>query len=61
MIFRYLFANQGKKNIKVNDIKTSIPNPIIVNLPEHFSDILVELLKENNINGRVIEDELHLE
>ena len=61
MIFRYLFANQGKKTIKVNDIKTSIPNPIIVNLPEHFSDILVELLKENNINGRVIEDELHLE
>jgi putative ABC transport system ATP-binding protein len=61
MIFRYLFANQGKKTIKVNDIKTSIPNPIIVNLPEHFSDILVELLKENNINGRVIEDVLHLE
>ncbi|MBY8988063.1 MAG: ABC transporter ATP-binding protein [Candidatus Lokiarchaeota archaeon] len=61
MIFRYLFANQGKTQIKVNDIKSSIPNPIIVNLPEHFGDILVELLQENNINGRVIGDELLLD
>jgi len=61
MIFRYLYANQGKTHIKVNDIKSSIPNPIITNLPEHFSDILVELLQENNINGRVIGEELHLD
>jgi ABC-type methionine transport system ATPase subunit len=61
MIFRYLFANQGKTLIKVNDIKSSIPNPIIVNLPEHFNDILVELVQENNINGKVIGEELHLD
>ncbi len=61
MIFRYLFANQGKLQIKVNDIKNSIPNPIIVNLPEHFSDILVELVQENNISGRVVGDELYLD
>ncbi|NVM16608.1 MAG: ABC transporter ATP-binding protein [Candidatus Lokiarchaeota archaeon] len=61
MIFRYLFANQGKIQIKINDIKSSIPNPIIANLPEHFSDILVELVEENNINGRVIGDELLLD
>ncbi|MFW9949061.1 MAG: ABC transporter ATP-binding protein [Candidatus Thorarchaeota archaeon] len=61
MIFRYLYANQGKTLIKVNEIKSSIPNPIITNLPEHFSDILVELLQENNINGRVIGEELHLD
>ena len=61
MIFRYLFANQGKTHIMVNDIKNSIPNPIIANLPEHFNDILAELLKENNINGKVIGDALLLD
>jgi putative ABC transport system ATP-binding protein len=61
MIFRYLFANQGKTHIMVNDIKNSIPNPIIANLPEHFNDILTELLKENNINGKVIGDALLLD
>lgn len=60
-IFRYLFANQGKTQIKVSDLKSSIPNPIIVNLPEHFNDILLELLQENNINGRLVGDELHLD
>jgi len=60
-IFRYLFANQGKTQIKVSDIKSSIPNPIIVNLPEHFNDILLELLQENSINGRLVGDELHLD
>ena len=61
MIFRYLFANQGKTHIMVNDIKNSIPNPIIANLPEHFNDILAELLQENNINGKVIGDALLLD
>jgi len=53
MIFKYLFANQGNTEIKVGEIKASIPNSIILNLPEHFNDILAELLVENNINGRV--------
>jgi len=61
MIFRYLFTNQGKTQINVNDIKSSIPKPIIANLPEHFGDILVELVQENNISGRIIGDELHLD
>ncbi len=61
MIFRYLYANQGKTRIKINEIKSSIPNPIIVNLPEHFNDILAELVQENSINGRVEGDELHLD
>jgi putative ABC transport system ATP-binding protein len=60
MIFRYLFANQGKNQIKVSDIKSSVPNPIIMNLPEHFNDILAELLKENNINGNFSGDTLFL-
>ncbi|MFX0047747.1 MAG: ABC transporter ATP-binding protein [Candidatus Hermodarchaeota archaeon] len=61
MIFKFLFANQGKTHIMVNDIKNSIPSPIINNLPEHFTDILTELLQENNINGRIIGEELHLD
>jgi len=61
MIFRYLFTNQGKNHIQVSEIKNSVPNPILMNLPEHFNDILVELLQENNISGKVIGDELFLE
>jgi ABC-type lipoprotein export system ATPase subunit len=61
MIFRYLFTNQGKNHIQVSEIKKSVPTPIIMNLPEHFNDILVELLQENNISGKVIGDELFLE
>ncbi|MFW9945348.1 MAG: ABC transporter ATP-binding protein [Candidatus Odinarchaeota archaeon] len=57
MIFRYLFANQGKTEININDIKSTVPTPIIMNLPEHFDDILRELLEENNVNG-VVKGEL---
>jgi putative ABC transport system ATP-binding protein len=53
MIFKYLFANQGKTEIRVNEIKASIPDPIKMNLPEHFNDILAELIEENNINGKL--------
>ncbi len=61
MIFRYLYANQGKTNIKVSDIKKSVPTPIVSNLPEHFNDILDELIEENNINGQISGDELILD
>jgi ABC-type multidrug transport system ATPase subunit len=61
MIFRYLYANQGKTNIKVSDIKSSVPIPIVSNLPEHFNDILDELIEENNINGQISGDELILD
>ncbi|MFX1495954.1 MAG: ABC transporter ATP-binding protein [Promethearchaeota archaeon] len=61
MIFKYLFANQGKVEIKINDIKNSIPIQIITNLPEHFNDILSELLEENNINGNLEGDLLILQ
>lgn len=59
-IFRFLFSNQGKSQIKVSDIKDSIPNPIIMNLPEHFNDILAELIQENNISGNISGDILFL-
>jgi len=60
LIFRYLFANQGKNKITVSDIKDSVPNPIVMNLPEHFNDILAELLQENNIKGNITGDILFL-
>jgi putative ABC transport system ATP-binding protein len=60
MIFRYLFANQGKTLMKISDIKNSIPSSIILNLPEHLEDILIELIKENNLNGKIEADSLIL-
>jgi putative ABC transport system ATP-binding protein len=60
MIFRYLFANQGKTIIKISDIKNSIPTSIILNLPEHLEDILAELINENNLNGKIEADSLIL-
>ncbi|MFX1389321.1 MAG: ABC transporter ATP-binding protein [Promethearchaeota archaeon] len=59
-IFQYLYANQGRKEIPTNDIKNSIPNSIIMNLPEHFNDILLELIEENNFFGKIEEDLLIL-
>ena len=52
-IFQYLYTNQGKIEIPINDIKNSIPNSIIMNLSEHFNDILQELIEENNVFGRI--------
>ena len=60
MIFRYLFANQGKTLIKISDIKNNIPSSIILNLPEHLEDILAELIDENNLNGKIEADSLIL-
>ena len=59
-IFQYLFANQGKTEIKISDIKNSIPNSILLNLPEHLEDILAELIVENNLNGKIEADSLTL-
>ena len=52
-IIQYLYANQGKKEIVLSDIKSSIPNSIIMNLSEHFNDILQELIEENNFFGKI--------
>lgn len=60
-IFQYLFANQGKTEIKIADIKDSIPTTIIMNLPEHFNDILTELIEENNLYGKIEGDLLVLQ
>lgn len=49
----YLFANPGKKEIKIADMKSGIPKDIIRNLPEHFNDILAEAIKENKIEARI--------
>ncbi|MFX1329565.1 MAG: ABC transporter ATP-binding protein [Promethearchaeota archaeon] len=59
-IFQYLYANQGKIEIPVNEIKNSIPSSIVINLPEHFNDVLQELLEENNFFGRIEGDLLIL-
>jgi hypothetical protein len=53
MIFKYLYTNQGKVEINIDDLKTSIPNSILLNLPEHFDDILRELIEENNLKANV--------
>jgi putative ABC transport system ATP-binding protein len=60
MIFKYLFANQGRNQIKISDIRDSISKSIVLNLPEHFNDILAELLKESQINGKLEGDFLIL-
>ncbi|MFW9988963.1 MAG: ABC transporter ATP-binding protein, partial [Candidatus Odinarchaeota archaeon] len=52
-ILQYLYAHQGKREIDLGDIKSSIPNSIIMNLPEHFNDIIHELIEENNFFGRI--------
>ncbi len=52
-IFQYLFANQGKTELSIIDIKNGIPNSIIMNLPEHFNDLLQELIDENNIYAKI--------
>jgi len=52
-IFQYLFAHQGQTELKISDIKSSVPNPIVMNLPEHFNDVLQELIEENNFFGRI--------
>ncbi|MFX1454048.1 MAG: ABC transporter ATP-binding protein [Promethearchaeota archaeon] len=59
-IFQYLFANQGKTELTISDIKQSIPNLIIANLPEHFNDILQELIEENNLFAKIENDILIL-
>ena len=52
-IFQYLFANQGKTELSIIDIKNGIPNSIKMNLPEHFNDLLQELIDENNIYAKI--------
>ncbi len=53
MIFKYLYTNQGKVEININDMKASIPNSILLNLPEHFDDVLKELIEENSLNANI--------
>ncbi|MHA1436276.1 MAG: ABC transporter ATP-binding protein [Promethearchaeota archaeon] len=52
-IFKYFYSNQGVKEMKISNIKRSIPREIVMNLPEHFDDILQELLEENKIKGKI--------
>lgn len=59
-IFQYLFANQGKIEINISEIKESIPNLIVANLPAHFNDLLQELIEENNLFARIKGDLLIL-
>lgn len=52
-ILQYLFSNQGKREIKIDDLKNAIPKNIILNLPIHFNDVLEELIQENGIFGKI--------
>ncbi len=59
-IFKSLYANPGKEEIMISDIIGSVPKAIISNLPEHFNDILQELIDENNIKGTISGNKLIL-
>jgi putative ABC transport system ATP-binding protein len=52
-IFQYLYSHPNINEILISDIKSSIPNSIVMNLPEHFNDLLQELIEENNFFGRI--------
>jgi putative ABC transport system ATP-binding protein len=52
-ILQYLFSNQGKREIKIDDLKNAMPKNIILNLPIHFNDVLEELIQENGIFGKI--------
>ncbi len=52
-IYRYLFDSHNQNEIKINDIKKSIPKEILLNLPEHFNDILEEIINDNNLKATI--------
>jgi len=52
-VFKYFYTHQGQTEIKISDIKSTIPKEIVINLPEHINDIIIELLEENKIEGSV--------
>ncbi len=59
-IFKFLFSNQGRMEIPLMEIKNSIPQDILENIPENFDDILHELILKNNIKGEITGDRLIL-
>jgi putative ABC transport system ATP-binding protein len=59
-ILQYLYINQGKSEIPISDIRSNISNSILMNLPEHFNDILQELIEDNNLSGKIEGDLLIL-
>ncbi|TFF94485.1 MAG: ABC transporter ATP-binding protein [Promethearchaeota archaeon] len=59
-IFQYLFKHPQIHELKINEIKSAVPKAIVSNLPEHFNDILLELLEDNKIMGKVEGDLLVL-
>jgi hypothetical protein len=60
-IFNYLYANQGKNEMLISDVMNSVPPAIVSNLPEHFNDILQELLDDNNVKGKISGNKLILQ
>ena len=52
-IFQYIYGSAGKNEIKISEIKKSVPQSIVMNLPEHFNDILEEFIQENNLNASI--------
>ncbi|MGV9173137.1 MAG: ABC transporter ATP-binding protein [Promethearchaeia archaeon] len=60
-IFNFLFSHQGENELKLKEIRQSIPQPILDNLPKHFNDVLSELVEESNIKGKIKGELLILE
>lgn len=52
-IFKYLYAHPGMEELKIAEIKRSVPRDIVMNLPIHFNDVLLELIAENNIDAKI--------
>jgi putative ABC transport system ATP-binding protein len=52
-IFQYLFSNQGQTEFKLSNIRNAIPKPILDNIPIHFDDIVVGMIKDEKIPGKI--------
>lgn len=52
-IFNYLFSHRDTDRLKIEEIKKSVPQAIRDGLPQHFNDVLDELLEENSIKGKI--------
>ena len=52
-IFQYLFSNQGQSEFKLSTIRSAIPKPILDNIPVHFDDIVINMIKDEKIPGKI--------
>ncbi|MBD3196284.1 MAG: ATP-binding cassette domain-containing protein [Candidatus Lokiarchaeota archaeon] len=60
-VFQFLFKNQGRQEIPISEIRDYLPEHILNNLPEHLNDILREIVEDNNIKGKIIDNTIILD